>query len=100
MGECLGKGMTSLKRRLDYVLSQLSQMDIEPDEEASGSVAAQLSIVRGAFKESQSYPVCCFRYDDQSRIICDSCGPLTIGEFMKKCRVCQAQIKEALSVLQ
>ena len=92
--------MTSLKRRLDNVLNELSRMDTEPDEEASGNVAAQLSIIKGAFKESQRYPVCCFTYDAGSRIVCDTCGPLAFEAFMEKCRACQAQIKEALSILQ
>ncbi len=95
-----GKGLTSLKKRLDYVLDELSRMDTEPDEEASSTVASQLSIVKNAFRESKNYPVCCFTYDAASRMVCDSNGPLTPEEFMKKCRVCQAQIKETLSILQ
>lgn len=91
--------MTSIKKRLDYVLNELSVMDYVLDQEASGSVAAQLAIIKGAFKESDSYPVCCFTYDDCSRIVCDVCGPLATDEFMKKCKLCQAQIKEALTVL-
>ena len=91
--------MTSIKKRLDYVLNELSVMDSEPDEEASGSVASQLSIIKGAFKESDQYPVCCFTYDAFRRIVCDACGPLSSEEFMKKCKQCQAQIKEALTVL-
>jgi len=74
-------------------------MDTEPDLEASGNVAAQLSIIHSAFKESEDYPVCCFSYDAESRILCDSNGPLALAEFMKKCRVCQTQIKEALAQL-
>ena len=93
------RGITSLKKRLDYVLNELSNMDTEPDEETSNNVVTQLSIVKNAFKESENYPVCCFTYDAGSRIICDSCGPLANEEFMAKCRVCQAQIKEALSLL-
>ena len=92
--------MTSLKKRLDYVLDELSQMDTELDLETSNNVVAQLSIVKNAFKESDRYPVCCFTYDAGSRIICDSCGPLAKDEFMEKCRACQSQIKEALSLLQ
>ncbi|MCL4430445.1 MAG: hypothetical protein M1167_06800 [Chloroflexi bacterium] len=92
--------MTSLKKRLDNVLNELSTMDTELDEETSGNVAAELSIIKGAFKQSERYPVCCFTYDAGSRIICDTCGPLPTEAFMEKCRVCQAQIKEALSILQ
>lgn len=91
--------MTSLKKRLDNVLNELSSLDTEPDEEASGNVVAELSIIKGAFKESKRYPVCCFTYDASSRIVCDTCGPLASEAFMEKCRVCQAQIKEALSIL-
>jgi hypothetical protein len=74
-------------------------MDIEPDEKLSSSLATQLSIIKVAFKESDRYPVCCFTLDASSRIVCDANGPLEAEEFMKKCRVCQAQIKEALLVL-
>ena len=92
--------MTSIKKRLDYVLNELSNMGSEPDEEASKSVAAQLSIIKGAFKESERFPVCCFTYDACSRIVCDVNGPLASEEFMKKCRQCQAKIKEALLTLE
>jgi len=91
--------MNSLKKRLDNVLNELSSMKTEPDEETSGNVVAELSIIRGAFKESQLYPVCCFTYDAGARIVCDTCGPLASEAFMKKCRVYQKQIKEALSIL-
>ena len=91
--------MTSIKKRLDYVLYVLSNMDSELDEEASSSVAAQLSIIKDAFKESDRYPICCFNYDVCSRIVCDVNGPLAPEEFMKKCKACQAQIKQALSML-
>lgn len=94
-----GVKVTSLRKRLDNVLNQLSQMETAPDDEAAGNVAAQLSIIKDAFRESDSYPVCCFTYDANERILCDSNGPLGREEFMKKCRLCQAQIKEALSLL-
>jgi len=74
-------------------------MDSELDLEASGNVVKQLSIIKGAFKESDRFPVCCFRYDAGSKIGCDCNGPLGADEFMKKCRVCQAQIKAALALL-
>jgi hypothetical protein len=95
-----GKRMSSLKKRLDNVLNELAAMDTEPDMETSGNAAAELSIIKGAFKESQRYPVCCFTYDAGKRIVCDTCGPLPSEAFMEKCRACQAQIKEALSLLQ
>ena len=95
-----GKGLTSIKKRLDYVLNELSLMGTEPNEKASSNVAAQLSIIKGAFKESERFPVCCFTYDACSRIVCDVNGPLANEEFMKKCKACQAQIKEALLILQ
>jgi hypothetical protein len=91
--------MTSLKKRLDYVVDELSNMTTEPNPEASQSIHAQLAIIKGAFKESENYPVCCFKYDDCSRIVCDVCGPLPNKEFMVKCKQCQAQIKNLLSVL-
>ena len=96
----LGKGLTSLKKRLDHLLTELSCIGVEPNEEASSNVVAELAIIKGAFKESAYFPVCCFRYDVHSRIVCDVNGPLAIEQFMAKCRDCQAQIKEALLSLQ
>jgi hypothetical protein len=75
-------------------------MGIEPDEEASSNCVAQLAIIKGAFKESTRFPVCCFKYDPDFRIVCDVHGPLDSEQFMAKCKECQAQIKEALSSLQ
>jgi len=40
--------LTSIKKRLDYVLNELSLMGTEPNEKASSNVAAQLSIIKGA----------------------------------------------------
>ncbi len=93
------EGLTSIKKRLDHLLSQLSIMGIELDEEASGNAVAQLAIITGAFKESSQFPVCCFSYDNQARIRCDSNGPLGREEFMEKCAKCQAQIKAAIQNL-
>jgi hypothetical protein len=64
--------LTSLKKRLDYVIGELANMGTKPDVVACGTVAAQLSIVEHAFKESERYPVCCFTYDEHSRIVCDN----------------------------
>jgi hypothetical protein len=91
--------VTSLKKRLDHLLNELSLMGLEIDEKSSSNVATQLAIINGAFKESSNYPVCCFRYDLNSRVICDVNGPLVMSQFMEKCRDCQAQIKEALQKL-
>jgi hypothetical protein len=74
-------------------------MGIEPDEATSNNAVAQLAIISGAFKESTQFPVCCFIYDSQMRIVCDSFGPLMHEAFMEKCVKCQAQIKTALSLL-
>ena len=92
----LGKGLTSLKKRLDHLLTELSCLGIEPNNEASNNVVAELSIIKGAFKESTRFPVCCFTYDANSRIGCDVNGPLKTEQFMDKCKLCQAQIKQAL----
>lgn len=92
--------MTSVKRRLHHVLNELSAMGTEPDEKAAGNVATQLSIIKAAFKDSQNYPMCCFRYDAEAKVICDVNGPLTLEQFMQKCRVCQAQMKKILVNLQ
>lgn len=75
-------------------------MGVEPDPEAADNAAAQLAIICGAFRESAKYPVCCFVYDSQMQIVCDSCGPLGREQFMEKCVKCQTQIKQALSLLQ
>ena len=94
------KGITSIKRRLDHLIDQLSTMGAEPDPKAAGNAAAQLAIICGAFHESAKSPVCCFIYDSEKRIFCDSFGPLGQEEFMQKCTKCQSQIKQTLSLLQ
>jgi hypothetical protein len=94
-----GEGFTSIKKRLDNVLDVLSSLGVEPNEHASSNVAAQLAVIKGAFKESKKVPVCCFSYDDCSRILCDVHGPLEAEQFMVKCRKCQAQIKQTLRIL-
>ncbi|MCW4047918.1 MAG: hypothetical protein NWE99_10250 [Candidatus Bathyarchaeota archaeon] len=95
-----GTKLTSIRRRLDNVLNKLSSMGTEPDEEASSNIAAQLSIIKTAFKESKSYPTCCFKYDVDQKVLCDVVGPLTMEEFMEQCRQCQAQIKSTLTHLE
>ena len=92
--------MTSVKKRLDYVLNELSAMGTEPDEKTSGNVVTQLAVIKSVFKESKNYPMCCFRYDADAKVICDVNGPLTMEEFMEKCRQCQATMKEVLVKLQ
>ncbi len=94
-----GEGLTSIRKRLDNVLNELSNLGREPDEKACGNIAAELAIIRGAFKESYQFPVCCFTYDANGKVICDMNGPFAIEEFMNKCRLCQAQIKEILTIL-
>ncbi len=95
-----GTALTSVRKRLDKVLNELSTMTVEPDEKASGNVAAELKVIKAAFKESEHYPVCCFRYDAANRIVCDFAGPLALEQFMKKCRECQTHIRGALLHLQ
>ncbi len=91
--------MTSIRKRLDYVLNELSNLGTEINEKASSNITTQLAIIKGAFKESSQFPVCCFTYNAEGKIVCDSNGPFFIEEFMDKCRICQAQIKEALMIL-
>jgi hypothetical protein len=94
-----GEGFTSIKKRLDNVLDVLSSLGVEPDEHTASNAAAQLAVIKDAFKESRKVPVCCFSYDNCSRIICDVHGPLDAKQFMMKCRQCQAQIKQTLRFL-
>jgi len=68
--------------------------------EISLGAKAQLSIIKDAFRESQTAPVCCFSIDNSQRILCDTHGPLKSEQFMEKCRICQTQIKKALAKLQ
>ncbi len=91
--------MTSLKKRLDNILNELGLLGSEPDEKASCNIVAELSVVKEAFKESANFPVCCFRYDAESKVVCDVEGPLDLDEFMAKCKQCQAGIKKLLSCL-
>ena len=89
------KRLTSLKKRLDYILNQ--------PEKTSGqnadNIKLQLAIIKDAFKESQHYPICCVLHDNQGKISCDTQGPLDLADFMIKCRQCQKQIKQALQTL-
>ncbi len=95
-----GTTLTSIRKRLDHVLNKLSSIGTEPDEETASNLAAQLSIIKEAFKESENYPTCCFKYDAHQKVVCDVHGPLSMKEFMQKCRQCQAGIKNALTYLQ
>lgn len=74
-------------------------MGTQPDEKVSGNIAVELAIIKGAFKESSQFPVCCFTSCADDKIFCDMIGPFVIEEFMDKCRMCQAQIKTALMAL-
>ncbi len=88
--------MTSVRKRLDHVVDELNGMGTEPDEEASDNVIAELSVITAAYKESKSVPMCCFKYDVNSNVLCDVAGPLALEQFMEKCKQCQAQIKNVL----
>ena len=88
--------MTSVKKRLDHVLNELDIMGTEINENAAKNVIAELLVINGAYKETKQAPMCCFRYDANSKIFCDVTGPLEHMEFMEKCKQCQAQIKTVL----
>jgi hypothetical protein len=75
-------------------------MGSTPQKKTTNNVATQLAIIKGAFKESQNSPACCFKYNADSTVECDVIGPLSIDDFMKRCRLCQAKIKETLTRLQ
>ena len=91
--------MTSVKRRLDHVIDELEKMGIEIDDETPKNVIAELSVIKGAYKETIHAPMCCFRYDSQRRIHCDVAGPLEHKQFMEKCKECQAYIRILLTKL-
>jgi len=75
----LGKGfrMTSLKKRLDNVLTELT-------------------IIRQGLDRSGRYPSCCLTVHNDGTIRCDVIGPLAEKRFLKECEKCQAQIKNLL----
>ncbi len=91
--------MTSVKKRLDRVLNELGTLGTEADETTAKNIIAQLQIVAGAYRETQTSPMCCFYYDANQNIACDVAGPLSPEEFMQTCKACQAQIKTVLSNL-
>ena len=72
--------MTSLKRRLDNVLSELDT-------------------IRKALNESQEYPACCLIFHSDGKISCDVRAPLEREKFLKECRRCRVMIKEVLDRL-
>jgi hypothetical protein len=88
--------MTSVRKRLDNVLKELDAMDTRLDEEAVRNVMVQLWVVRSAFRETEKSPMCCYRYNLEAQVTCDTTGPLELEQFMKKCRQCQTQIKRVL----
>ena len=75
-------------------------MGTEPEIENANNVAAQLAIIKNAFKESETSPTCCFKYDANHNLLCDVIGPLNAEQFMKECRNCQSTIKNTLAHLQ
>jgi hypothetical protein len=88
--------LTSVRKRLDHVLSELESMGTETNEEASNNVIAELKVINGAYRETKDVPMCCFRYNGEQKIICDIAGPLEHERFMEKCRECQDHIKKVL----
>ena len=88
--------MTSVKKRLDHVIVELDSMGTETDEETAKNIIAELKVIEGAYRETKHAPMCCFRYDSEKKILCDSTGPLEHQQFMQKCKECQAQIKDVL----
>ena len=88
--------MTSVRKRLDHVLNELDAMGTETDEQTAKNVVTELTVIKGAYKETEHAPMCCFRYDAEQKIICDVTGPLEQKQFMEKCKECQAQIKTVL----
>lgn len=72
--------MTSLKKRLENVLEELT-------------------VIHEALKNSSHYPPCCLIIREDGRVGCDIIGPLNEKDFLKECRKCQEEIKNVLSNL-
>lgn len=96
---CWGIHVTSVKKRLDHVLRELNSIGTEPNESKAKSILAQLVVIKDACRETEQSPMCCFRYDGNNNIVCDSQGPMGQSEFMDKCRKCQTQIRSMLDNL-
>ncbi len=92
--------MTSIKKRLDNVLNELDCIGIELDEEKAKNIMAQLRIVKGAYRQTQNAPMCCFHYDADQKLCCDMIGPLEKEAFMQECKACQAHIRDVLANLE
>jgi len=69
--------VTSLRKRLDNVLSELDT-------------------IRRALDESGEYPACCLIFHPDGKINCDVKGPLEKEAFLKECKRCRILIKEIL----
>lgn len=70
--------MTSLKKRLDNVL-------------------AELTIIREGLDASSRYPSCCLTIHTNNKISCDIFGPLPEEKFLKECQKCKDKIKKILA---
>jgi hypothetical protein len=88
--------MTSVKKRIDHVLNELDSMGTNPETDAPTNVIAELTVIKGAYRETKLAPMCCFRFDADNKILCDVIGPLEKEQFMEKCKQCQSKIKNVL----
>jgi hypothetical protein len=91
--------VTSVRKRLDHVIEELSNLGSEPNEETANNIATEIEVIKGQYKDSERVPMCCFRFDSKQRVLCDAQGPLELNEFMTGCRNCQEKIKTVLSKL-
>jgi len=78
----LGKGpvMTSLRKRLDNVLNEIS-------------------IISKKISVSDQVPPCCLVFHENDLVSCDVLGPLPKEQFLLECAKCKARIKRLIDCI-
>ena len=69
--------MTSLKKRLDNILNEIS-------------------IINREINVSGQSPPCCLVFHKNDRISCDVLGPLPKEQFLQECSKCKASVKRLI----
>jgi len=72
--------MTSLKKRLDNILNEIS-------------------IIGREINVSGHSPPCCLVFHENDRISCDVLGPLPKEQFFQECSKCKARIKRLVDCI-
>ena len=75
-----GPVMTSLRKRLDNVLNELS------------IISREISV-------SDQAPPCCLVFHKNDLISCDALGPLPREQFLLECSKCKARIKRLVDYI-